>query len=261
MTLPKTDVVGNRYGMLVVKEITKPKNSKSRCIADCDCGNQVEVNIANLKSGNTVTCGCSHNGMSHRNIDITGNRYGRLVVVSRATSTKNRTRWFCQCDCGGTCLSTGKTLRQGKKKSCGCIKREQSREHVKVLHENRTLPAGEGARNHLMSIYRLGANRRGFEFSLTVEEFTKLTSGNCHYCGDAPSKSHKGVTCSTVYIYNGIDRVESGVGYVAPNCVSCCTMCNRMKLTHSKSDFIEKCTVIAERHNNYKRSAEMTDSL
>lgn len=249
MTIPKTDIVGNRYGMLVVKEITKPKNQKSRCIVLCDCGNQTEVNIGNLKRGNTTTCGCSQKGTAHNNTDIEGKRYGRLVVVRRGDSEKNRARWFCQCDCGRTCLATGKTLRQGKKQSCGCIKREQL-----------SLPDGEASRNHLMVLYKMGAARRGLPFELSVEDFVRLTSSDCHYCGETPSSWHK-TTATTGYLFNGIDRVENDRGYLKFNCVPCCTTCNRMKMAHSQSDFIEKCTVIAARYNNYKKSAEMSDSL
>jgi hypothetical protein len=38
--------------------------------------------------------------------------------------------------------------------------------------------------------------------------------------------------------YNGIDRVDSSMGYVAGNVVPCCSTCNRMKLDHSYDDFI-----------------------
>ena len=37
---------------------------------------------------------------------------------------------------------------------------------------------------------------------------------------------------------NGIDRIDSTQGYELINSVPCCTICNRMKLDHSKMDFL-----------------------
>lgn len=58
-------------------------------------------------------------------IDITGQRFGKLVAVEMAgVSNDNRTMWKCVCDCGNTTRSSGKDLRSGKTKSCGCARRE-----------------------------------------------------------------------------------------------------------------------------------------
>lgn len=52
-----------------------------------------------------------------------GNRYERLVVIERAENDKDgRAKWVCQCDCGNICIVRGKDLRQGKQKSCGCLR-------------------------------------------------------------------------------------------------------------------------------------------
>lgn len=56
-------------------------------------------------------------------IDLTGNRYGSLVVVERAEYHKperKRTFWLCQCDCGKTTIVDGTKLKNGATKSCGC---------------------------------------------------------------------------------------------------------------------------------------------
>lgn len=53
--------------------------------------------------------------------DLTGRRFGRLVVIGRAESTKEgRARWVCLCDCGKTSVKIGKSLLNGHCKSCGC---------------------------------------------------------------------------------------------------------------------------------------------
>lgn len=58
--------------------------------------------------------------------DITGQRFTRLVVVSRAGSDSNgNAKWNCLCDCGNATTSSGFTLRNGEAKSCGCLTTEQ----------------------------------------------------------------------------------------------------------------------------------------
>lgn len=47
-----------------------------------------------------------------------GDRFGRLVVISR--STMNARKWKCVCDCGNESLPDGGSLRAGTSKSCGC---------------------------------------------------------------------------------------------------------------------------------------------
>lgn len=56
-------------------------------------------------------------------IDLTGQRFGRLVVVKRAdNSADGRARWLCKCDCGKEIVTYGSWLRNGDTKSCGCLK-------------------------------------------------------------------------------------------------------------------------------------------
>lgn len=57
--------------------------------------------------------------------DLTGQRFGRLIVVDRAKNNKfNQVCWICQCDCGNTTVVIGSRLMQGKTKSCGCLQKE-----------------------------------------------------------------------------------------------------------------------------------------
>lgn len=67
--------------------------------------------------------------------DLTGQRFGRLVVLSREGSKiyangRKRSTWLCQCDCGNSVVATGHDLCRGMKKSCGCLRYE-------VLNEGR----------------------------------------------------------------------------------------------------------------------------
>ena len=58
-------------------------------------------------------------------LDLTNQRYGRLVViredVPRVRNGRRIRQWFCVCDCGSTCVALIDSLRSGKRKSCGCL--------------------------------------------------------------------------------------------------------------------------------------------
>lgn len=60
-----------------------------------------------------------------RLIDLTGQRFGRLVVINRVKNdAENLVCWNCKCDCGNYKVVRGKDLRRGHAKSCGCWKKE-----------------------------------------------------------------------------------------------------------------------------------------
>lgn len=61
-----------------------------------------------------------------RTIDITGQRFGRLLVVSFSYMKNRHAFWNCLCDCGNECQIRGGRLRNGDTKSCGCFQIEQS---------------------------------------------------------------------------------------------------------------------------------------
>lgn len=63
-----------------------------------------------------------------------GERFGRLVVVSRTESlVKGQTRWLCRCDCGAETEVYATHLRSGGTSSCGCAAAELHRKAV-VTH-------------------------------------------------------------------------------------------------------------------------------
>lgn len=64
--------------------------------------------------------------------DLTGEKFSRLTVISRAKNDKyGSTRWNCVCDCGKITTVTGTKLRNGSIKSCGCYQRERTIESNK----------------------------------------------------------------------------------------------------------------------------------
>ena len=66
-------------------------------------------------------------------IDITGERYGRLVALEyNHTAKDGKAIWKCQCDCGNICYAKAKDMRTGNTKSCGCYALEVKRKRNSV---------------------------------------------------------------------------------------------------------------------------------
>ena len=58
---------------------------------------------------------------------MTGKKIGRLKVLERAPNDKdNRAMFNCLCDCGNKTVVSGKHLRNGNTKSCGCRRKDGS---------------------------------------------------------------------------------------------------------------------------------------
>jgi hypothetical protein len=62
-------------------------------------------------------------------VDLTGRQFGRLTVLCHVGSSPyGGTLWKCQCSCGNRCVKRDGSLKRGKTKSCGCLRRELTSE-------------------------------------------------------------------------------------------------------------------------------------
>lgn len=86
-------------------------------------------------------------------IDLTGQKFGRLSVVSRAASDKRgEARWNCVCECGNTSAVLGSHLRSGRTQSCGCLAKEVLKERIKTM-PRRGHFTHNGSKTRLYSIW------------------------------------------------------------------------------------------------------------
>ena len=93
------------------------------------------------------------------------------------------------------------------------------------------------------------------EFNIEFDDFVKLISSPCHYCGyvggnsiSVPSKV-SGEWLVENFRYNGIDRVNNDLGYINGNCVPSCFICNRAKGSLSIEEFKEWIGRVANNDN------------
>jgi len=168
-------------------------------------------------------------GNDGRNIghDLTGQRFGMLTVLQ---STGKREKngyliWRAQCDCGNVVERPSYRFMRGIN-SCGCGPVGRPR-----------IPNHGSHFNLVYCAYRKGARDRGLAFELTKEEMRVLVESPCAYCGSPPAHrpTHRNLVGS--YDWNGVDRVDNTKGYIAGNCVSCCSQCNWAKGNLTFDDF------------------------
>lgn len=121
------DITNKRFGSLIAKfSVGTDKHNQNIWHCKCDCGNEVDVIASALIQGKTKSCGCYSRKLTseHSLKDLTGQRFGKLVVLHRDNTRKSKSRlvfWKCLCDCGNVVSIIGSTLRNGDSKSCGCL--------------------------------------------------------------------------------------------------------------------------------------------
>lgn len=169
-----------------------------------------------------------------------GAKYGKLTVRTDEVYADDHGRayWFFRCECGKECKTEAAKVINGRILTCGCLKREAtSAANTKFsdpLLKYKRCVAGS---------YRKHARALSLPFELSEEHVCNLMAQPCFYCG----RSKVAVLRRTygTLVYNGIDRLDSTLGYVEANCVACCKVCNIMKQSLSVSEFIQHLELIA----------------
>ncbi len=140
---------GQRFGRLTAHHYVGAPRNQWQFV--CDCGEKVVREATKVRSGHTSSCGCYRSDRGKEIVkgyqvarvgnrwhaeDLTGRTYNRLTVTSLHHIADNGARhWLCRCDCGTERIVEGASIKRGKVKSCGCLRREMSRVAV-VLAQN-----------------------------------------------------------------------------------------------------------------------------
>ena len=119
------DETNNIYGKLhVLYPIKEKEMRKTMWYCQCECGNNIICSGSDLRTGKRTSCGKRCNSQ----IDETNNVYGFLKVLYKdstpATLFPDKSiHWICECQlCGTIKTISGRNLRNGSTKSCGCLK-------------------------------------------------------------------------------------------------------------------------------------------
>ena len=67
--------------------------------------------------------------------DLTGQRFGKLVVLERAPNQGRYVCWKCKCDCGNEYITRAASLSSGRTRSCGCLYKETRPKPKNLLNQ------------------------------------------------------------------------------------------------------------------------------
>lgn len=144
-------------------------------------------------------------------LDITGQRYGRLVAIKKVAKTCHGAKWLCKCDCGNEIITTTGCLRSGNTKSCGCISRE------KVIERNMT--HGK-AHQRIYNIYMAMKQRCYYRNSIGYQDYGERGIAICpEWLGEHGFQNFYDWSMNNGYTDNlTLDRIDNNKGYSPNNC-------------------------------------------
>lgn len=160
--------------------------------------------------------------------DLTGQKFGRLIVIKRVGTTKGRNAiWLCKCECGNKVEVFGGNLTSNSTKSCGCLRQEQLKTHglsysnlypIWIAMKDRCFNCnnkeyhcygGRGItvcdewKNNFKSFYNW-ANKNGYKDGLTIDRINNnkgYSSDNCKWSTMKEQANNK--STNNYITYNG----------------------------------------------------------
>lgn len=115
-----TPAPGEKLGLFTFLGVSEKRERSGRVLwrMACDCGELRDVQPQRARAG-VGHCGATVHWID----DLTGDRFGRLVVLSFAgKNAKRDALWLCACDCGNFPVVSSVGMKSGKTSSCGCLK-------------------------------------------------------------------------------------------------------------------------------------------
>ena len=100
------DLTGQKFGRITfLKRSDKKQGTSYYWEGVCDCGKSVCIVPSKAVHGTTISCGCYVKDVAKKRLnDWTGQKFGRITFLRRATTTHHAYQWEGVCDCGNPVL-------------------------------------------------------------------------------------------------------------------------------------------------------------
>ena len=142
--------------------------------------------------------------------DITGQRFGRLTVICREGTNRNRaSTWRCMCDCGSEIVAVGSNLRTGWSQSCGCIRKERLIKHGK--RKSRLWAVWMGIRRRCNKPYDPAYHNYGGRGITICDEWNDFQAFHDWAMASGYDENAPKGQCT-------IDRIDNNKGYCPEKC-------------------------------------------
>lgn len=166
--------------------------------------------------------------------DLTGKKFGRLLVLDHYDRLGEKHRWLCRCDCGNVVPIAGSDLKRKRwSKSCGCILSESlyGRNGIHGLSGTPELRMFNGAKHR--------AKKRNLEFNIEVSDIN--IPEVCPILGTKIEHGKLGNDTGP-----SLDRIDNALGYVKGNVWVVSRRANRIK-SDATLDELEKIVAAMKR--------------
>jgi len=218
--MPKfIDLTGRTFGKLKVMKLSDKRLSdgkgRTRVSWDClcECGKETTVRSNTLTLNKTTSCvPCGYADRPTPNeVDLLGQRFGRLVIKERLEARRGKVYWKALCDCGNWTEAWTNLFTRGEKKSCGCLQPEVT---AKRSTKHGCANRGEKTPTYLayMAMKRrvLGENTKAYQhyYEMGVMICDRWLEDFQNFLDDMGEKP-KGMT---------LDRKNNDLGYCKENC-------------------------------------------
>lgn len=148
-------------------------------------------------------------------IDLTGARFGRLVVLRKADVKLNgQTTWECLCDCGNRVLVRSQSLRKGETKSCGCYLSD-------IARSRKTKHGAYSSRMKRERLYTIYSGMKERCYNKNSHAFQYYGARGIAICDEWLSDyaAFRAWAMSNGYANDlTIDRIDNDRGYCPENC-------------------------------------------
>lgn len=144
-----------------------------------------------------------------KKVDLTGERFGRLLVVERTGSRNGNALYKCVCDCGEVSYVKSNNLFSGTSKSCGCLERELRKARITTHGLTKT------------RLYRIWDNAKKRCYGTTHKEYHRYGGRGITVCEEWKNdfKAFYDWALAHGYAENlTLDRIDNDGNYEPHNC-------------------------------------------
>lgn len=201
------DLVGERFGRLLVMQETKSVKKLRTWLCLCDCGDYTTRISANLKM--RQHCGCQtlinlKEAKRKTSKDLTGIKFGRLTALCIVEDErKGAVYWKCLCSCGNYKVVRGSSLTVKRRPvtSCGCSRQ------VHGLRQTKENEAWRQMKARCLNPKRHGYINYGGRGIKICDQWLEKFEHFYEDMGVAPTKDHT------------LERVDVNGNYCPENCI------------------------------------------
>tara|TARA_Y100000310_G_scaffold333763_1_gene411972 strand:+ start:1898 stop:2479 length:582 start_codon:yes stop_codon:yes gene_type:complete len=178
----------------------------------------------------------------YKNCDLSGKRFGRLVVSSKHGFKGQHRYWECKCDCGNEVNVLATNLKRKYTKSCGCLAVDEG--WLLRGEKSRHWKGYKKISGHYWNSIKDGSARRNIKFLLSIEEAWEKfedQKGFCALTGCLLTFGDRFQDERTA----SLDRIDNMKGYVMDNIQWLHKDINKMKNCHTQEHFCYLCSLVS----------------